>query len=83
MALYQFNNFIYQFAKNNPDKIAWVDFAYGRKDFPDYHCIANPYLVRGSSDHLLWENHFSKIFMKRCTFPYIVRLVNSFLITGQ
>lgn len=80
---YQFNEFMYQYAKDNPDKIAWKDFAEGKKDFPDYHSIANPYLIKGSSDHLFWESYFNKVFGKNCTFPYIVRLVNSFLITGQ
>jgi hypothetical protein len=80
--IYQFNKSMYQYAKDNPNKIAWKDFSKGRKDFADYHCIANPYLIRGSADHLFWESQFNNIFGKRCTFPFIVRLVNSFLITG-
>lgn len=80
--IYKFNDFTYQYAKNNPDNIDWEDFANGRKDFPDYHCIANPYLSKGSEDHLFWEKYFNNLFGKKCTFPYIVRLINSFMITG-
>jgi hypothetical protein len=83
MTLYEFDESLYKYAKNNPDKIAWKDFAEGIKDFADYHCIANPYLIRGSSDHIFWANYFNKVFGKNCTFPYIVRLVNSYLIAGQ
>lgn len=81
--LYQYNEFMYQYAKKNPNKIVWKDFSKGRKDFADYHCIANPHLIRGSVDHLFWQSQFNKVFKKRCYFPFIVRLVNSWLITGQ
>lgn len=79
---YQFDEKKYQFAKSNPNKILWKDFALGIEDFPDYHCIANPYLIKGSADHIFWSNHFNKLFRKNCTFPYITRLINSFMITG-
>lgn len=81
--IYKFNDFTYQYAKNNPDNIEWEDFANGIKDFPDYHCIANTYLSNGSADHLFWKKYFNNRFGKKCTFPYIVRLINSFMITGQ
>ena len=80
---YEFNEFMYQHAKNSPDKIDWEEFAKSRKAFPDYHCMANPYLVRGSDEHLFWESYFNKRFDCKCTFPFIVRLINSLLITGQ
>jgi len=80
---YQFDNAIYQYAKNNPDKINWKVFAEGIEDFPDYHDIANPRLIKYSTEHQFWQKYFNNLFGKRCTFPYIVRVVNSFLITGQ
>jgi len=46
--------------------------------------MENPYLIRGSADHLYWEDYFNKkVFTNKCKFPFIVRLINSFLITGQ
>jgi len=80
---YLFNETMYQYAKNNPDKIFWQDFAEGIDDFLDYPCLENPYLVKYSAEHQFWQKYFNKLFGKRCTFPYIVRLVNSFLISGQ
>jgi len=80
---YQFDEAMYQYARNNPEKIAWQDFAEGIEDFPDYHSLANPYLIKHSAEHLFWQEYFNNLFGKNCTFPYIVRLINSFLITGQ
>lgn len=80
---YQFDETMYQFAKDNRDKIAWQDFAEGREDFLDYHSLANPYLIKYSEEHQFWQKYFNKLFGKNCTFPFIVRLINSFLITGQ
>ncbi len=82
MVIYKFEEAKYQFAKNNYKKIDWEDYKNGIEDFPDYNCITNPYLVRGSDEHLYWKKIFDEIFHTNCYFPFIVRLINSFLITG-
>ena len=81
---YPWNEYMYQTIKQNPQMVAWRDFATNkaRLVFDDYHCIANPHLIRGSKEHLFWQDYFNKYFNCRCTFPFIVRLINSFMITG-
>lgn len=75
----------YQRIKRNPDLVAWKEFATdkARLDFDDYCCIENPHLIRGSQEHLFWQNYFNALFGCRVTFPYIVRLINSIMVTGE
>lgn len=80
---YKFDEAKYQFAKNNYKRVAWNDFKDGRKDFPDYNCIANPYLIKGSDEHLFWKRIFDDLFETNCYFSLIVRVINSFMITGE
>ena len=82
---YPWNENVYQMIKQNPNKVAWKDFATdkARLIFDDYHCIANPHLIKGSQEHLKWKKYFDKEFNCNCHFPFIVRLVNSFMITGN
>lgn len=80
--MYQWNEKSYQYIKDNPDMIAWSDFATNkaRLVFGDYHCICNPHLFRGSQDHMFWRKYFNKYFNCECTLPFIARLINSFMI---
>ncbi len=73
----------YMLARNNPNKIAWEDFLKGRKDFPEYHIIPNPFLIKGNNEHLFWKEYFETRFNVKPTFPLIVRLINSWLLTGE
>ena len=82
--IYKFDESIYKFAKENPDKIAWDDFRRGSNDFPDYAQIANPHLVKGSTDYWFWRKFFNEYFKtSRCQFNFMLRLINSFMITGE
>jgi hypothetical protein len=81
--MYKFDEEKYQFAKKNFENIIWEDFKRGSKDFPDYNCISNPYLIKGSEEHIYWKRIFDDIFHANCYFPFIARLINSFLITGE
>jgi hypothetical protein len=40
--------------KQNPNMVAWKDFATdkARLAFNDYHCVANPHLIKGSQEHI-------------------------------
>lgn len=82
---YPWNERKYQMIRRNPDRVAWKDFAtdQARKDFNDYFCIANPHLIRGSQEHIFWQRYFNTFFQCNCRFPFIVRLINSFMITGE
>ena len=82
--MYSWNDEIYRVIRQNPDKVAWKDFASekARRDFNDYFCIANPYLIKGRPEHLFWKNYFDNYFNCNCTFPFIVRLINSFMIAA-
>jgi len=55
---YLWNENVYQMIKQNPNMVAWKDFATdkARLIFNDYHCIANPHLIKGSQEHLKWKN---------------------------
>lgn len=82
---YAWNEKKYQIIKRAPGAVAWKKFATdkARLEFDDYCCIANPHLIRGSQEYLFWQNYFNAYFGCRCTFPFIVRMVNSFMITGE
>jgi hypothetical protein len=84
--MYHWNEEVYRFVKDNPHMIAWQDFATDKASivFGDYHCICNPYLFRGSKDHIFWQKYFNNYFKckRTCTFPFITRLINSIMITG-
>lgn len=75
----------YQIIEHDPDAVGWKEFAIDkvRLEFDGYCCIANPHLIRGSQEYLFWQKHFNVYFGYRCTFPFIVRMVNSFMITGE
>lgn len=51
---YLWNENAYQMIKQNPNMVAWKDFATdkARLIFNDYHCIANPHLIKGSQEHI-------------------------------
>ena len=63
----------------------WKDFAddTARREFVDYFCIANPHLIKDSREHLFWQDYFNAYFHCNCTFPFIARLINSFMVTGE
>ena len=75
---------LYQFARKYPNSIKWEDYASskGRKVFPDCYSLQCPFF-RGGIEHAFWSKYFNSYFGKKCTFPFIVRLINSFLITGK
>lgn len=82
--IYKFDEEKYRLLKENPHKIAWEDFKRGINDFPDYAQINNPYLVKCSSDYWFWRKFFNEFFKTdRCRFNFILRLINSFMITGE
>ncbi len=80
--MYIFPKELYDYAKHNKDKIAWKDFAKGRVNFPDYGALANPKLIRGSKEYNEWKEYFDGLFKCSCNFPFILRIVNSLLVTG-
>lgn len=82
---YAWNETKYQKIRRNPDAVAWNEFASGRarREFDDYFCLANPHLIRGSEEHLFWQDYFNDYFGCRCTFPFIARLIQSFMIKGE
>lgn len=81
--IYKFDEAKYKFLKENPHKIAWDDFRKGSDHFPDYAQIVNPYLVKGSPDYWFWRKFFNEFFKTdRCQFNFMLRLINSFMITG-
>ena len=80
---YPWNEKKYQLIRRNPDMVAWRDFASARSEFGDYFCVANPHLVKGSGEHLFWRDYFNAYFHCSCTFPFIARLINSFMVTGE
>ncbi len=51
---YLWNENAYQMIKQNPNMVAWKDFATdkARLAFNDYHCVANPHLIKGSQEHI-------------------------------
>lgn len=83
--IYPWNEKKYQIIRQNPDRVAWRDFAddTARREFVDYFCIANPHLIKGSQEHLFWQDYFNACFHCNCTFPFIARLINSFMVTGE
>ncbi|MBX4271780.1 hypothetical protein [Clostridium estertheticum] len=81
--MYKFDEKKYQYAKNNFNTIIWEDFKEGGKFFPDYTCILNPYLIKGTEEHIYWKEKFDDIFHTNCYFPFISRIINSFLIAGE
>lgn len=83
MESYEFDYGKYLWAKDNFHLIAWDDFANARKILTAWPCISNPYMIYGSEDYVEWQKRFNTYFKKRCTFPFMLRLINSFLITGN
>ena len=83
--VYAWNEGKYQRIKCNPDAVAWKEFATNkaRLDFSDYCCLQNPHLIRGSQEHLFWQKYFNAFFGCRCTYPFILRLLNSSMVTGE
>lgn len=84
MYTYKFNESKYKWVKDNRDKVVWEDFRKGIDDFPDYNCILNPYLVKHSDEHKFWADFFKEYFSleRNPDYHLVVRLVNSFMITG-
>ena len=82
---YQWNENVYQMIKQNRNMVAGKDFATNnaRLVFNDYHCLANPHLIKGSTEHIKWKEYFDTKFGSNCSFPFIVRLINSFMVTGN
>lgn len=83
--IYPWNEKKYRIIRQNPDRVAWKDFAddTARREFVDYFCIENPHLIKGSQEHLFWQDYFNAYFHCNCTFPFIARLINSFMVTGE
>jgi len=59
--IYPWNEKKYQIIRQNPDRVAWKDFAddTARGEFVDYFCIANPHLIKGAQEHLFWQDYFN------------------------
>lgn len=79
---YEFNEEKYAWLKQNPDKVAWRDFADGRKDFDgEWANIANPYLKDDYDE--FWKEYFSNYFECDVKYNFVLRIINSFMITGE
>lgn len=61
-------------------RINWHDFRAGREDFPECYSIPSPF-TKYSEQHLFWKDFFDSYFNANCQFPFIVRILNSFLLT--
>ncbi|MEG0641406.1 MAG: hypothetical protein RR515_02315 [Clostridium sp.] len=80
MILHEFDEAAYSWTKQNFNRIAWDDFAKARRVF-QWSSIPNP-LEYGSDDYWEWKKLFDNYFGKRCNFNFMIRLINSFLITS-
>lgn len=65
--------------RNNID---WHSFKHSHKDFPEYAMIPFPF-CRNSIVALAWQNYFSTVFGCRVNYNFMVRLLNSFVITAE
>ena len=82
MKLYQFDEAKYKWLLQNKHKVAWDDFAKAHDDISDWSCLANPYIFKGSNDYQTFRNYFKSYFGSNVYFPFVVRLVNSFMVVG-
>jgi hypothetical protein len=82
MNTYIFDYKDYLWAKCNFNKIEWSDFALAVNEFADWPAMPNPAFGRCSRDCCEWRKLFTAYFGKRCTFPFMLRLINSVLLTA-